>query len=102
MKANIAVWSLLAASAFAQSSMMTIPVATGLSKPLAVTAPAGDPTRVFVVEQTGRIRVVRGGQLLATPFLDVSAIMSAPVGELGLFNLAFHPSYASNGRFFVF
>lgn len=86
----------------AAQSITTVAVATGLSKPLAVTAPAGDPTRLFVVEQTGLIRVIHHGALLATPFLDVTNVMTAPVGEQGLFGLAFHPAYASNGRFFVF
>ena len=39
--------------------------------PLYATAPPGDRHRVFVVEQTGRIRVVRDGRKLGTPFLDL-------------------------------
>jgi glucose/arabinose dehydrogenase len=74
-------------------------VARGLSNPLYLTAPAGDP-RLFVVEQPGRIRVVENGALLPTPFLDITDRVSSG-GERGLLGLAFHPAYASNGYFYV-
>ena len=70
------------------------------ANPLAVTAPPGDNRRVFVVEQGGRIRVIRGGQTLRRPFLDVSRqIVSG--GEQGLLGLAFAPDYARSRRFYV-
>ncbi|MSR07105.1 MAG: glucose dehydrogenase [Gemmatimonadetes bacterium] len=75
------------------------PVATGLSSPLYVTAPLGD-ARIFIVEQIGRIRIVKNGQLLATPFLDIRSKVASG-GERGLLSVAFHPSYAANGFFFV-
>ena len=75
-------------------------VASGLDEPLYVTAPPGDPSRLFVVEQTGRIRVVTGAVLRGAPFLDLSSAVSC-CGERGLLGLAFHPDYAVNGRFFV-
>jgi glucose/arabinose dehydrogenase len=76
------------------------PVVTGLSSPVHLTAPAGD-ARLFVVEQAGRIRVVKGGQLLATPFLDIaSRVLSG--GERGLLSVAFDPAYATNGYFYVY
>ncbi|MGZ8635189.1 MAG: PQQ-dependent sugar dehydrogenase, partial [Solirubrobacteraceae bacterium] len=69
--------------------------------PLYVTAPAGDRRRVFVVEQGGRIRVVRSGKKLPTPFLDVSGQVTAG-GEQGLLSMAFAPDYASSGLFYVY
>jgi glucose/arabinose dehydrogenase len=69
--------------------------------PLYVTAPPGDRRRVFVVEQGGRVRIVRDGRKLARPFLDVSDRISAG-GERGLLSLAFAPDYASSGRFYVY
>jgi glucose/arabinose dehydrogenase len=70
------------------------------ASPLFVTSPPGDNRRVFVVEQGGRIRVVRGGRTLRRPFLDVSAqIVSG--GEQGLLGLAFAPDYARSRRFYV-
>jgi len=76
------------------------PVATGLSRPVLVTSPPGDSARLFIVEQTGTIRVVRHDTLLATPFLDLSALVSC-CGEQGLLGLAFHPQYHANGRLYV-
>ena len=76
------------------------PAATGLTSPVYLTAPAGD-ARLFIVEQAGRIRVVKNGQLLPTPFLDITARVSSG-GERGLFSVAFDPAYATNGRFYVY
>ncbi|MBX3159968.1 MAG: PQQ-dependent sugar dehydrogenase [Deltaproteobacteria bacterium] len=70
-----------------------------------VAAPQGDD-RLFVIEQRGAIRVVTAAeQLLPDPFLDLSVDAGGPVlagGEQGLLGLAFHPSYAQNGQFFVY
>jgi glucose/arabinose dehydrogenase len=69
--------------------------------PLYVTAPPQDRRRIFVVEQGGTIRVVRGGRKLTQPFLDISAQVTAG-GEQGLLGLAFPPDYASSGLFYVY
>ena len=74
-------------------------VASGLEDPLEAQSPAGDP-RLFIVEQAGRIRVLKDGRLLPRPFLDLSRMVSYG-GERGLLGLAFHPGYARNGFFFV-
>ncbi|HUF66810.1 MAG TPA: PQQ-dependent sugar dehydrogenase [Gemmatimonadaceae bacterium] len=74
-------------------------VATGLQQPVYLTAPPND-NRLFIVEQPGRIRIVRNGQLLQQPFIDLSSRLSSG-GERGLLGLAFHPSYATNGFFYV-
>jgi cysteine-rich repeat protein len=77
--------------------------ARGLARPLGVVAPRLDPSRVFIVEQAGTIRVVKNGVLLPTPFLDIHAKTSAPCpySERGLLGLAFDPDYETNGRFYV-
>jgi hypothetical protein len=77
-----------------------IEVASGLTAPLYVTAPPGDLNRIFVVEQSGRVRVIRNDTLLPTPFLDVASLVTFS-GEQGLLSMAFHPRYATNGYFFV-
>lgn len=79
--------------------LATTVVASGLSSPLHLTAPAADP-RLFVVEKPGRIRIVENGQLRATPFLDISNLVSTG-GEQGLLSVAFHPQYVANGYFYV-
>jgi glucose/arabinose dehydrogenase len=68
--------------------------------PLYVTAPPGDLGRVFVVEQTGRISVVRNGRKLRTPFLDLRSQVSC-CDERGLLSMAFAPDYATSGLFYV-
>ena len=70
-------------------------------EPLYVTSPPGDRRRVFVVEQPGRIRVVRGGRTLPDPFLNIADQVTAG-GEQGLLSMAFAPDYASSGRFYVY
>jgi hypothetical protein len=75
-------------------------LASGLSQPVGLTAPAGDTTRLFIVEKTGRIRIWRNGALLSRPFLDISSLVSTG-SEQGLLGLAFHPQYAANGLFYV-
>ncbi len=75
-------------------------VVAGLRSPLDLQSAPGDRERLFVVEQGGRIRLVRGGQLATAPFLDVASRISSG-GERGLLGLAFHPQYATNRRFYV-
>lgn len=75
-------------------------VASGLNMPIFLTAPPGD-SRLFILERAGRIRVVQNGNLLATPYLDISALTTTS-GERGLLSMAFHPQYASNGYFFLY
>jgi glucose/arabinose dehydrogenase len=70
------------------------------AQPVGLTAPPGDARRLYVVEQTGRIRVVRDGRTLPTPFLDVSRLITAG-GEQGLLGLAFPPDHAESRRFYV-
>jgi glucose/arabinose dehydrogenase len=77
-------------------------VAQGLAAPLYLTAPAGDVSRLFVVEQGGRIRLIDipSGNVRASPFLDITALVSSG-DERGLLGLAFDPSYDANGRFYI-
>lgn len=82
-----------------QTVQATVSV-TGFSSPLDV-ANAGDGSgRLFVVEQGGRIRVVRDGAILSPPFLDISDRITSG-GERGLLGLTFHPDYPADRRFFV-
>ena len=75
-------------------------VVGGLESPLAI-AHAGDgSSRLFIVEQEGRIRIVRNGELASEPFLDIGDRVLAG-GEQGLLGLAFHPDYPDDARLFV-
>jgi hypothetical protein len=77
------------------------PLVDGLVEPVAIVAARDGRDRLFVVERGGRIRIVRGGTLLATPFLDISSKVSTS-GERGLLGLAFHPGFATNRKLYVF
>jgi glucose/arabinose dehydrogenase len=85
-------------------------VASGLSAPIFVTHPPGDRTRLFIAERGSpadsvnasaaiKILDLNTGNVLATPFLTISGIDNFVEG--GLLGMAFHPDYATNGRFYV-
>lgn len=76
-------------------------LAAGLEQPIYVTAAPGDPSRLFVIEKPGRIRLLVDGELRSEPFLDISDRVATSVEEMGLLGLAFHPRYADNGLFYV-
>ena len=71
------------------------------SNPTYVTAPPGDRSRLFVVEQGGTIRVVHRGRKRDRPFLDLRDRVQSG-GERGLLSMAFAPNYRSNHRFYVY
>jgi glucose/arabinose dehydrogenase len=68
--------------------------------PVYATPAPGEPDNLYVVEQGGYIRVLSGGKIRSTPFLDVhSQIVSG--GEQGLLSVAFDPAYQKSHRLFV-
>lgn len=80
-------------------------VAEGLTAPVYLTHAGDGSGRLFIVDQSGQIRIVdANGSLLAEPFLDLTAkivVVNPGFDERGVLGLAFHPDYAINGRFFV-
>jgi glucose/arabinose dehydrogenase len=97
-------FSLIAPDMASAVPLKTVRVAQGLRLPLFVTAPPGDGGRLFIVEQRGsdgrgRIRILKNGVLLATPFLTTDVLSTN--SEQGLLGLAFAPDYWSSGRFYV-
>jgi glucose/arabinose dehydrogenase len=70
------------------------------AEPTYVAAPRGDRRR-FVVERAGRIRVVQGGRILRTPFLDIADRVTTG-GESGLLSMAFARDYSSSRRFWIY
>jgi glucose/arabinose dehydrogenase len=72
-------------------------VASGLANPTAMQfAPDG---RLFVCEQAGKLRVIKNGALLASPFVSL-AVNSA--GERGLLGVAFDPNFATNNVLYLY
>ncbi|HET6569361.1 MAG TPA: PQQ-dependent sugar dehydrogenase [Rhodothermales bacterium] len=81
-------------------------VVDGLTSPVTLVEPPDDTGRLFVVDQVGKIWIVTAdGTMLDEPFLDLSdkiVDLNPGYDERGLLGLAFHPDYATNGRFFVY
>jgi glucose/arabinose dehydrogenase len=71
----------------------------GLTRPDYLTH-AGDD-RLFVVEQPGRLRIIKDGRLLDQPYLDMTDKVTTNGNEQGLLSVAFHPAYQNNGQFWV-
>ena len=75
--------------------------ASGLAAPLWATPAGAGSGRLVIAEQGGRIRVLRDGTLLATPYLDLSDHVGAG-GERGLLGVAFAPGFGpAETRFYV-
>jgi glucose/arabinose dehydrogenase len=81
-------------------------VAEGFTSPVTLVSARDGSGRLFIVDQVGLIRIIRpDGTLEPEPFLDLRSRivpLMADFDERGLLGLAFHPRYASNGRFFVY
>jgi glucose/arabinose dehydrogenase len=111
----------LLCTAAASMAQVTVPpdvtltqFATGLSSPVALRNAGDGSNRLFVAQQGGAIRILSSaGALNPTPFLTINGSTQCQWsgntvtpgftsgGERGLLSLAFHPSYTTNGRFFV-
>jgi|CXWL01.1.fsa_nt_gi glucose/arabinose dehydrogenase len=76
-------------------------IASGFINPVFITNAGDGSGRLFIIERAGRIRIIKNGIPLATPFLDIQAIVKSTSGEQGLLALAFHPAYSTNGKFFI-
>ena len=79
------------------------PVISSLTQPVLVTNAGDGSNRIFIVQQTGQIRIFKNGSLLGTDFLNISGLsnFTGSNGEMGLLGLAFDPNYSSNGFFYV-
>ncbi len=75
-------------------------VTSDLDAPVDIANADDGSGRLFVVEQAGRIRIVRDGTLVDRPFLDIVDRIASG-GERGLLGLAFHPDYPTDPRLFV-
>ena len=81
-------------------------VASGFNRPIYATHAGDGSGRLFLLEQSGKVWILRDGARDAMPFLDVSTIISrSALGtgftEQGLLGLAFHSDHADNGVFFI-
>lgn len=92
--------ALVTSLASAQVPVRSVFFASGFSRPTNMVSPPGDIHRNFVTEQwTGQIKIIKDGVVQPTPFLTISGLATG--NEQGLLGLAFHPNYATNGRFYI-
>ena len=76
-------------------------VVDGLESPVDLANAADGSGRLFILEQSGAIKILDQESLLTTPFLDIRGRVGSESSEQGLLGLAFHPQYPQNGYFFV-
>src|SRR4051812_5810128 len=88
-------------AAYATANIAATRVAAGLTGALFATAAPGDLSRLFIVQQSGVIKILdlTTGSLLPTPFASINVDSS---GERGLLGMAFDPNFATNGFFYVY
>lgn len=75
-----------------------------VERPVALVIPDDGSQRRFLVEQTGKIKILPADEsgTEATVFLDMTPVMGVEKDfEEGLLGLAFHPDYEENGRFYL-
>jgi glucose/arabinose dehydrogenase len=77
-------------------------VYTGLTRPVLVRGANDGTKRVFIVQQGGVIKVAQPGSAAMTTFIDLSTKIFFVSDERGLLGLAFHPQFATNGKFYVY
>jgi uncharacterized protein (TIGR03437 family) len=89
-----------ALAAAGQPRVRPVFVAGGFDSPVDIQTPRDGTWRLFVVEQGGRIKVIQDGEVLATPFLDITPKVRSG-GERGLLGLGFPPGFAEKKHFYV-
>jgi glucose/arabinose dehydrogenase len=80
-------------------------IAGGLMAPVSMDCPKDGTMRLFICEQTGKIKIIKNGKVLSKPFLDIASKLdnvNKIYSEKGLLGLAFHPKYKTNGKFYVY
>jgi glucose/arabinose dehydrogenase len=97
----LAVAAGLAAPATAQAAPTLVTVGSDWDLPIHVTSPPRDPSRLFVVQREGLVRVVVDGTVSAVPYADLTGQVGLD-GERGLLSISFPPDYATSGRSYVY
>lgn len=92
---------LLVNNSNAQPVLGFTPIVSGLSSPVDISSTGDGTNRLFIVQQTGQIRILSSGALLPASFLDITPLLTTG-GERGLLSIAFHPDYETNRYFFVY
>ncbi len=89
-------------SLFAQAPTVSFPLfVSGLASPVKLTNANDNSNRLFVVEQDGKIKIIKNGVVQPKPFLDISSKTNLN-GEQGFLSIAFPPKYKQLGYFFIY
>ena len=70
--------------------------------PIGIATFPGDSSRLFVIERSGKVRLVVNGVVRGTPYLDVAPFGLSADGERGLLAMAVSPDYASSGKVYLY
>ncbi len=92
--------ALLAAPAAAGAAPLSLVSVGSFTQPTFVTAAPGDPSRLYVVERRGTIKVLRDG--VTRTFADLTGLVSRLEGERGLLSIALAPDFATSRRFYAY
>ena len=95
------VYSLFCHFIIAQPTLQFVLAHTGFNDPVDISNAGDGSNRLFVVEKAGIVKIIEDGNVIATPFLDISSIVNSTASERGMLGIEFHPDYESNGYFFV-
>ena len=104
MKIKLLILFLLTINRLISSDISIQKIANVPSKSLYVTQPRNEKDLLFVLNQKGKIFIIKNNKTLKKPFLDISDRVHGsltPGSEEGLLGLAFHPKYQENGHFYV-
>src|SRR3954467_2955656 len=91
----------LATASAASAAPALVPVTGSWGAPIHAASPPRDPSRLFVVQREGLVRVVANGTVKSTPFADLTGQVGLD-GERGLLSIAFPPDYESSGLAYVY
>lgn len=82
-------------------AIQLVKVEGDLVEPVSVAAPNDGSGRVFIIERPGVIQVIKDGKRLKKPFLDLKDKTISSFLELGMFSMAFHPEFKTNGKVYI-
>ncbi len=89
-----------------KNNVQLVEIATGLTSPVSLKFPNDESGRLFIVDQKGLLWILNSNEkLLEEPFLNLTShILSLNSGydERGLLDMAFHPNFSENGKFYVY
>ncbi|HVZ94099.1 MAG TPA: PQQ-dependent sugar dehydrogenase, partial [Phycisphaerales bacterium] len=88
--------------AFGVTPLRAVQVVTNIRRPTCLVQGPNDPTRMYLCQQEGQIRVIKNGVLQTTPFINLASLLPSVTLEKGVLSMVFDPGFATNGFFYVY